>query len=320
MAKALAASGGKAHELQQLAHDIPSPRVHAVIEGRHYKAAISVGTLTSDSAIAAYQQLSTGFFGSLSEFSAYSKIYSANDFYKVPLRTVISVLSTAPTAEYTAELSAKPMSSASFGTATLDVVKCATMIAITRELAFSSAPGANQQFSAELRRAASIAVDQKFLALMAATPGITTAATTGITASAILLDLTAALNRLTIGADSRLWFICSPKVAKTVSLLQGTGGYILQNNKIGAISIAPSDAATTTGTLLDSKGIATELDIVAVDSVTQASVQLDSDPTSGAYQLVSLWASDMVGLRCEVAFGAVATRSTSVTTITGYAA
>ena len=319
MAKALAASGGKAHELQQLAHDIPSPRVHAAIEGRHYKAAISVGTLTSDSAIAAYQQLSTGFFGSLSEFSAYSKIYSANDFYKVPLRTVISVLSTAPTAEYTAELGAKPMSSASFGTATLDVVKCAAMIAITRELAFSSAPGASQQFSAELRRAASVAVDAKFLSLMAATPGITTAASTGVTASAILLDLTAALSRLTIGADSRLWFIVPPKVAKIMSLLHD-GGFIMQNNKIGAINIAPSDAATTVATLIDAKGIATELDTVAVDSTTQASVQLDSDPTSGAYQLVSLFQNNMTGLRCEIAFGAVATRSTSVTTITGYAA
>jgi hypothetical protein len=65
-------------------------------------------------------------------------------------------------------------------------------------------PAAILQLGAELRRAASISVDQKFLALMSATPGITTAATTGVTAATILTDLTAAVTRLTIGADSRL--------------------------------------------------------------------------------------------------------------------
>jgi HK97 family phage major capsid protein len=322
MAKALAASRGGIGELQQLAQQIPSPRVRDVLENRQViKAPVSIGTLTSNSAIAAYQQLATGFFGSLSEFSAYSKIYNVGDFFRVPLRTIISVLTTAPTAEGgVPELFAKPMSAASFSTATLDVTKASSMIAVTNELAKIMLPAALLQLGAELRRAASIAVDQKFLALMAATPGITTAATTGTTASQVLADLTAALLRLTIGADSRLWWIVPPKLYKQLSLLQGVGGYILQNNKIGAINVAPSDAASTVATLIDSRGIATELDTVAIDSTTQAAIQLDDNPTSGAYQLVSLWQNNMTGLRCEIEFGAVAMRSTSVTTITGYAA
>jgi hypothetical protein len=112
----------------------------------------------------------------------------------------------------------------------------------------------------------------------------------------------------------------SPKLFKTISLLQGTGGYLVVNNKIGSISIAPSDAATTVATLIDAKGIATELDTVGIDSTTHATVQLDDNPTSSAYQTVSLWQNNMTGLRCEIEFGAVAMRSTSVTTITGYAA
>src|SRR5262245_17340609 len=96
MAKALTASRGGIGELQQLAQAIPSPRVREVLENRHViKSPVSIGTLTSDSAIAAYQQLSTGFFGSLSEFGAYARIYNVGDFYRVPLRTIINVLTTA---------------------------------------------------------------------------------------------------------------------------------------------------------------------------------------------------------------------------------
>src|SRR5262249_10621924 len=155
----------------------------------------------------------------------------------VPLRTTIAVLTSAPVAETVSELMAKPVHSADFAAATLDVTKVASFLVVSNELARSAAPGAMLQLSQELRRACSIAVDERFLALMASTPGITSSASTGITASAILLDLTAALSRLTIGADSRLWFIVPPKVAKVMSLLQGTGGFIVQNNKIGAVSV-----------------------------------------------------------------------------------
>jgi HK97 family phage major capsid protein len=301
VAKVLAASSGLANDAQRLAQAIPSSRVREVIENRQViKSPVSIGTLTSNSAIAAYQQLAAGFFGALSEFSAYSRIYNANDFYRVPLRTIIAVLTSAPVAEYVSELSAKSLSAASFATATLDVTKVSSMVVLSNELARSALPAAILQLGQELRRAASIEVDNKFLSLMAATPGITTAASTGTTAAQVLSDLTAAVTRLTIGAESRLWWIVSPKLFKIVSLLQGTGGYLVVNNKIGPISLAPSDAATTVATLIDAKGIATELDTVAIDSTTHASLQLDSDPTSGAYHLVSLWQNNCTGLRCEV--------------------
>ena len=172
----------------------------------------------------------------------------------------------------------------------------------------------------ELRRACGIAVDAKFLALMAATSGITSAASTGVTSTAVLADLTARLTALTIGADSRLWFITSPKLYKTLSLLQGTGGFLVQDGKIGSIQLAPSDALTTTAFLIDAKGIAAELDTVKLDSTGNAALQLDSDPTSGSYQLVSLFQNNLTALRCEIEFGALALRSTSVTMLTGYAA
>ena len=284
------------------------------------KAAVNPMSLSDSSALAPYSAMAAGFFGSLSAFSAFSKIYNIGDFQRVPLRTRVVVLTTAPVAEAVSELAAKSVSSGSFASAQLEAQKVAEFLVISNELAKTAAPSAISMLGNELRRACGIAVDAKFLALMAATSGITSAATTGVTSTTILADLTARLTALTIGADSRLWWIVSPKLYKTVSLVQGTGGFLMQDNKIGMINVAPSDALTTTAFLIDAKGVAAELDTVKLDSSDKTSLQLDSDPTSGSYQLVSLFQANCTALRCEIKFGALALRSTSVTMLTGYAA
>ena len=278
-------------------------------------------SLTDAGALAPFRELANGFFGSLAAQSAFSKIFGAGDFTRVPLRTLIAVLTTAPVAYSVSELAPKPIASLDFSTAQLDAEKVSAHVVITDELARSGSGAAVSRIGDELRRAAAIAVDAKFLSILASTAGITTAASSGVTAANVFADLTARINALTIGADSRLWLIVSPKLAKTLSLVQGTGGYILQNGAIGAIKVAVSDAATTVATLVDAKGIAAELDQITLDSTREASLELDTDPaTDGSAGAVSLWQNNSTGLRVEVAFGAVAMRSTSVTTITGYAA
>ena len=189
--------------MQQLAKSVPSMRVREVLSD--LKAAVAPNSLSDSSALAPYAQMASGFFGSLSAFSAFAKIWNANDFTRVPLRTIIAVLTSAPVAEAVSELAAKPVASGSFATATLDAEKVSALLVITNELAKSAAPSSVSMLGNELRRAAGIAVDVKFLALMAATSGITSAATTGVTSTTILADLTARLNALTIGSDSRLW-------------------------------------------------------------------------------------------------------------------
>jgi len=94
---------------------------------------------------------------------------------------------------------------------------------------------------------------------------------------------------------------------------------LLFGAKFRAISVAVSDAATTVATVIDGRGIAAELDFIALDSTREATLQLEDTPSSGEQTGVSLWQNNSTGLRVEVAFGAVAMRS-SVTTITGYSA
>jgi hypothetical protein len=318
LAKSLAATRGEIHETQLLAQKVPSMRVREVLTD--LKAAVAPMSLSNSSALAPYQELSTGFFASLAAFSAFSKIYNVGDFNRVPLRTRVVILTTALVAEAVSELAAKSVSSGSFASAQLEAQKVAEFVVISDELAKSAAPSSISMLGNELRRACGLAVDAKFLSLMAATSGITSAASTGVTSTAVLADLTARLTALTIGSDSRLWFITSPKLYKTLSLLQGTGGFLVQDGKIGPISLAPSDALTTTAFLIDAKGVAAELDTVRLDSTGNSALQLDSDPTSGSYQLVSLFQNNLTALRCEIEFGSLALRSTSVTMLTGYAA
>jgi HK97 family phage major capsid protein len=316
VAKCLAAGRGRADEVQRWARSVPSSRVRDVL-----KSGVTPHSLSTDGTeLAPYRELSTGFFGSMAANSAFSKIYNAGDFTRTPLRTLIGVLTTAPVAYSVSELAPKPVASMDFATATLEPEKVSALIVITEELARSLSPAATIRLGEELRRAASVAVDAKFLALVAATSGITSAGSSGVTAANVFADLTTRLNAMDLGADSRLWLIVGPKLYKTLSLVQGTGGYILQNGAIGAIKVAVSDAASTVATLIDAKAVAAELDSVTLDSTRNASLQMSDTPSSGEPATVSLWQQNMTGLKCEISFGAAVMRSTSATLLTGYSA
>lgn len=121
LAKAMATARGGISETQALARTVPSMRVREILTD--LKAAVAPMSLSSASAIAPYAQLSEGFFGSCAAFSAFSKIYNVGDFTRVPLRTVIAVLTSAPVAESVSELAAKPVAAGSFATATLEASK-----------------------------------------------------------------------------------------------------------------------------------------------------------------------------------------------------
>jgi hypothetical protein len=203
-AKLIAGARGDLNIARQAAVQIASPRVQQLVENAgHIKGAVSIMGLQD--AIAWYKPLAEGFFGSMAEFSALAKIFLANDFYSVPLRTIIPIINTPPSGDSSGEAFAKAMSSASFSSQKLEPTKSTATIVVTDELARSASPAALAQLSRELRRAASIEADKRFLAILAATSGITTAANTGVTASAVLSDLTGRLSALTLGADSRIW-------------------------------------------------------------------------------------------------------------------
>ena len=125
---ALAAGRGRADEVQRWARSVPSSRVRDVL-----KTGVVPNSLTTNAGaeLAPYKELATGFFGSMAAQSAFSKIYNAGDFTRVPLRTLITVLTTAPVAYAVSELAPKPITSLDFSTATLEAEKVAGFVVIT---------------------------------------------------------------------------------------------------------------------------------------------------------------------------------------------
>jgi hypothetical protein len=318
-AKLMAAARGNLDIARQaVAQPGFSPRVRNAIENAQggTKGAVVIGGLNDN--IAWYRELAEGFVASLSAFSAFSKILTANDFYPVPLRTIMGIMTSAPVGDTSAEGFAKAIASAAFSTAKFEPLKSTSTIVVTNELARSISDAATAQFSAEIRRAASIELDRNFLSILASTSGVTSVPSTGITSTAILSDLTARLTALTIGADSRLWWIVSPKLFKELSLVQGTGGFLMVNGKIGQISVAPSDAATTTAYLIDAKQVAANLDSVNINTSSNATIQLADNPTSTAYQLFSAFQNNATVMMCEIWYGCLLTRSAGCTLLTGY--
>jgi hypothetical protein len=96
IAKLLAASGGKIGVARELAGQVGSARVREALEGggvRVTKAGVAFGALTD--ATAWYRNLQEGFVDSMAEFGAFSRIWNAGDFYPVPLRTIMGILTSA---------------------------------------------------------------------------------------------------------------------------------------------------------------------------------------------------------------------------------
>jgi hypothetical protein len=96
IAKLLAASGGRLDVARQLASQAGSARVREAFENGVCvtKGGVAIGGLSD--ALAWYKPLQEGFVGSMAEFGAFSRIWNAGDFYPVPLRTIMGIMTTAP--------------------------------------------------------------------------------------------------------------------------------------------------------------------------------------------------------------------------------
>ena len=88
--------------------------------------------------------MAADFLEASARFQRISKIYNTTIFTRVPLRTRIVVLTTAPVAEAVSELAAKSVSSGSFASAQSRRTKVAEFLVISNELAKSAAPSSYQ--------------------------------------------------------------------------------------------------------------------------------------------------------------------------------
>lgn len=245
---------------------------------------------------------------------------------RVPFRTRLLAQSTGTSAYFVGESQPKPISRADFTGQSLPLAKIAAIAVITMELARSSSPSAETAISRDLTRAGAEALDLAFLdpansgsvaKPASVTNGAPQFASGGGTVGNIDEDLGLMINSL-VDAGSDLAFaawVMLPRTAVHLSRQRGIGdgppaypGMTARGGSLFGFPVIVSPylpVSNDTGNassivLLDASQIALADDGDSALSVaTDASIQMETAPNSGASELVSLFMLNLVALRAE---------------------
>ena len=139
--------------------------------------------------LAAVQGAVSGFLTSLGNHGRFDQILQ--DSLQVPLRTRLSVTTTAAVGAVPGVAELKPIASLSLTGHTLNEFK-ASVILVTSSEVLKIAAGASGFFGRELLRSVALSTDQKFVSIL--TSGLATISSTGGTAVSIRTDLQTALS------------------------------------------------------------------------------------------------------------------------------
>jgi HK97 family phage major capsid protein len=298
------------------------------------KAAVTVGT-TADSAWAGslvqYQNAAAEFIEFLRPETVIGRIQG---FRRVPFNVRIGQETAAASAQWVGEGLPKPVSKGAFTTITVPHTKVAVIVALTEEVVrFTNMlpPGASSEATVqqELRLAIAQFLDQQFV-----DPTVTASAnlrpasiTNGATSHGI--SAMSAMSAANIPMRSRYWLM-NPRTMlflQTLRTAQGLFAFrdemtqnpprllgipVLTSNSIGATSGSSFIA------LLEASEILLADDgEVTLDSSREASLQMDDAPSSSASAMVSLWQSNLVGIRAERFIYWARRRAAAVQLITG---
>ena len=145
-----------------------------------------------------------------------------------------------------------------------------------------------------------------------------------MTQAVFLSDLSGALNALDLGASSKVFAIASPVTVRTIAMMH-SAGLMFPNMGILGGSIAgieivasDSDAVSNSIVVVDASGIVVDdSNKVVLHTSSQADVQLDTTPTDGAAQRISLWQHDLFAVKAERFFAVQPLRASAIAVITG---
>ncbi|MNP14312.1 Phage capsid family protein [compost metagenome] len=250
---------------------------------------------------------------------------------RVPFNVKMSGQTSGSSVNWVGEGKPKPVSALAFDTTTLRFTKAAGIVVLTDELVRFSNPSAEALVQADLTASMAQFLDVAFVDPAIAevaevspasiTHGVTPIVASGTTADALKADvkrLFAAFLAANMTPAGAVW-IMTPTMALTISMMNNAlgqsefpgidmnGGTFMGLPVIVSESVpaTPGSGSPVTGAgqrLILAK--ASEILLaddggVTIDVSREASLQMNSAPTSGATELVSLWQSNMVALRAE---------------------
>lgn len=264
-------------------------------------------------------QLAAAFLESVGLFSVFERINADRAFVSLPARpnVAIRVLSSQPTADEVGEGTPMPVVTARVDVQDLTPVKITSVVIVNDEV-FKLDPNISSSLlGAELRRAVGLASDTKFLSLIGV--GATTITSSGLTGTAMLSDLDAALQAIQIGSGSRVYLIVGPAAAKTLSIANSSGlacfsGMSPSGGSISGIRTLVSEAAGSDGYLVAAEQIAVADGGITLDTSIEAAVQPDDSPTASS-PVLSLFQHNLTGLRAVRYLAVSPLRQTAVVKI-----
>jgi HK97 family phage major capsid protein len=268
---------------------------------------------------------------------------------RVPFNTRVSTQTAGATAGWVGEGKPKPLSKGTFGTTTLDFSKIAVICALTKEEIRFGVSGAEAKVRDDMARAIAAGIDLAFIdpsnagtsnvKPAAITYNVAASAVSGTTPAAAQLDIANMLQTMIsagIQGDS-LVLIMTQGIAMKLGLARNSLGnrinpeLSMRGGFFEGYPVIVSEALTSLGSPTANMIVAVNAqDIfladdgnVAIDASEQASLQMDDAPgtqdgtTGTGTSLVSLWQTNMLGLRAEREIAWKVTRSAAVQYLSG---
>lgn len=268
---------------------------------------------------------------------------------RVPFNTRVSTQTAGATAGWVGEGKPKPLSKGTFGTLTVDFSKIAVICALTKEEVRFGVSGAEVKVRDDMRQAIAAGIDLAFIdptnagsanvKPAAITFGVAASTVSGTTPAAAMTDIAAMIGTMLaagIQANS-LVLIMTQTIALKLSLARNSLGnrinpdLTLRGGFFEGIPVIVSEAVSSLGSPTANMIVAVNAeDIyladdgnVSMDASEQASLQMDDAPgtqdgtTGTGTSLVSLWQTNMLGLRAEREIAWKVTRAAAVQYLSG---
>lgn len=267
----------------------------------------------------------------------------------VPFNTRVSAQTAGATAGWVGEGKPKPVSKGTFTTLTVDFSKIAVICALTKEEVKFGVSGSEQKVRNDMARAIAAGIDSAFIdpanagtanvKPAAITYGVAASTVSGTTPAAAQLDIANMLQTM-INAGiqgNSLVLIMTQGIAMKLGLARNSLGnrinpdLSMRGGTFEGYPVIVSEALSTLGSPTANMVVAVNAeDIyladdgnVGIDASEQASLQMDDAPatqdgtTGTGTSLVSLWQTNMLGLRAEREIAWKVTRSAAVQYLSG---
>jgi hypothetical protein len=290
---------------------------------RALKAAIPASGFTGG-ANDALRDISFAFADALAESSVFDRLMR-DGAVRLPMATRVISVTTVPQGHLVGEGKAKPLTNMALSQSDLALNKAIALCVFSVELTRSSEPGATALITTALKNAVAYASDVELFNT-----------TTGVLAGVVpvasvdpLTDIGALLSGLDLGEGSRPFFVVEPTAAKKLAVANAGGVRTFPN--MGPMGGELCGVPTLVSTALPD-GYFVALDASAVGLADNGiepsrsehgSLEMSDAPIAdglapvGATTTVSLWQSDLIGLRAEREVGWKMLRSRAIAAVSG---